>query len=59
MVDEPKKTETREDADRREAQRREFLKKAGKIAATTPVVTLLLSARSKSSASDVVISRIW
>jgi len=38
-------------------ERREFLKKAGKVAVTVPAVTLLLSATNKASVAQVTSHR--
>ena len=46
MASETKKTESQDD-DARTARRRAFLRTAGKVAVTTPVVTLMLSAGTK------------
>ena len=50
MTDETKKTESQDGEDARTARRRAFLQTAAKVAVTTPVVTLLLSAGTKRSA---------
>jgi len=47
MADETKKTEFLDDEDARTARRRAFLRTAAKVAVTTPVVTLMLSAGTK------------
>jgi len=47
MADQTKKTESPDDDDARTARRRAFLKTATKVAVTTPVVTLILSAGTK------------
>jgi len=49
MADETKKTDYPDDEDARTARRRAFLKTAAKVAVTTPVVTLMLSAGTKRS----------
>jgi hypothetical protein len=52
-MDEHKSVEQKSEA-QKIAERREFLKKAGKIAVTAPAVALLLSATRKAHATDVV-----
>jgi len=47
MADQTKKTESQDDDDARTARRRAFLQTAAKVAVTTPVVTLMLSAGTK------------
>jgi hypothetical protein len=47
MADETKKAESQDGEDARTARRRAFLQTAAKVAVTTPVVTLMLSAGTK------------
>ena len=59
MAEQEKVTETPRDEARGDERRRDFLKKAGKVAATTPVVTLLLSSGTKMGAKASSPSRVW